>query len=488
MTKPLALRAKSLYPLADTLPSVNWRANAEKVSKYKGIHKNVGAIYDSSVCAFLRMKGIQIPPPRSEYHWEELFNDQFFNYWKERKIQWDEEAYSFAFTRLVKKFSHIQGLVMASLDQVGKEILTSEKATKSSGLPHLSKKAEVLDVDTDLAIAIANGRVAPPPAIAYYRTQVNKVRLVWGLPLSMILLEGQLMVPITEALKRTETPYVMGYTSMGIAGRINELSYCPVQFCLDWSKFDSTVPHRIIHSVFRVIKSWFTSVDETAFEVIVRNFCTCPILMPDLRIYKGRVRGIPSGSWFTQLVGSMCNLFLTEYISYIAQENIQKAVYLGDDSVLGMDRMPNLKNWERAASVLGMTVNSAKQVITHGHPHFLGHDWGGMMPVRPLEETIQRLATMERYVSFDSKLDLLNYRLNKAKALMIDNPSAYDFLVEYIKFLLGFESLKSVYTELIAGQLTTGTPIRLGWQKAEERDFTANHGVPVTFATQMLRR
>lgn len=480
--------AESWQERASVLPSVRWKATQQEVKRYLGAHKPVGKIYDSAVIAFLRTQNLPVPPARSEYRWEKLFNEQFFNYWSNPVISWNEEAYSHAYSKLVGKFSKIKHLKMAEYDDVRMEILLTEKKDKSSGYPFFRRKGDVIDVELPRAKAIATGRVAPPMAVAYHRTQVGKTRLVWGLPLSMILLEGRLMLPITQALRRANTPYTLGNTTMGMAGLLNRLSYCPVQYCLDWSKFDSTVPHRIIHSVFNVIKNWFDSVDDVAFDVIVRYFCTCPILMPDLRVYKGRVRGIPSGSWFTQLVGSMCNLFLTEYISYCIGEKIQGGVYLGDDSVLGMDRMPKLSSWEHAAREVGMCVNPSKQVITHGNPHYLGHDWGGLWPVRDIRETIDRLATMERYKLFEDKEALLQYRVAKAKAYLIDNPDAYDFIMKFLQFLVHYMSVRHAKIDICAGKLVTSSPIKVGWAKAKpDRPEYILPGFRSTVGLQILR-
>lgn len=487
-TKSLVSEAKTWRDRARDLPSFPWKATEREKNNYLRVHRSVGEIYDSAAVAFLRTQNIPVPPARSVYHWESLFGDQFFNYWVKPEVKWDEDGYAFAFTRLVKKFSKMKHLKMADFDDVKMEILLSEKKDKSSGYPYFRRKGDVIDLDIAKAKAIATGRVAPPMAVAYYRTQVEKTRLVWGLPLSVIALEGRLMLPITQALRRYNTPYSFGCTTMGMSGLLNRISYCPIQFCLDWSKFDSTVPHRVIHSVFNIIKSWFDSVDETMFDVIVRYFCTCPILMPDLRVYKGRVRGIPSGSWFTQLVGSMCNLFLTEYISYCIGENIQDSVYLGDDSVLGMDRMPKLENWERVARDVGMNINRSKQRITHGTPHYLGHSWGGIWPVRPIEETIQRMCTSERYKFFNSKEELLQYRVSKIKAYLIDNPDSYELVLKYLKFLLNYVSVRHVRIDICAGNLTTSSPMKVGWAKAmPDKPEYILPGFKSTVAQQILR-
>jgi len=384
----------------------------------------------------------------------------------------------------------MKGLKMVSLDVVQNEILLTDKSVKSSGAPLFTSKKEALSSgDLGRAKAISTGRVAPPPAVAYYRTQVSKTRLVWCLPLSMILVEGTYMVPIMEKIRCVKTPYTMGMTSAGIVGRMDKLSYSPVQYCLDWSKFDSTVPLKVLAACFSIIKSWFDSVDDTTFSLVQRYFCTCPLLMPDGYIYTGRRRGVPSGSWFTQLIDSLANMFLSNYIATINKDTILDGLYLGDDSVLAMPGMPNVKSWAEQAKKIGMMINPEKQEITHGKPHFLGHYWGEVAPGRPIDETVQRLATSERFKAFGSRAEYREYEFQRALALLVDNYESYDLIVEYLAYLLKVPAY-FVYLQLTNGQIMTGTSVRTSWALAQSQMQPYNRapdGRPVHLSHQILR-
>jgi hypothetical protein len=459
----LALDAKTLAQL-EQIPHCDWRATDQIISKYLSAHTDNGRIYDKAAVSYLEKLGIDIPPARSEYKKENLFNEQFFNYWKDPEIRWDREAFDFAYRNTRNAFACIGRLKPASLDEVCNEIQLTDKVEKSSGAPLFQRKGEALVKDLGRAKAIATGRVAPPPCVAYYRTQVGKTRLVWGYPLSMTLLEGTFMIPLMAALKKCETPFAMGYTSSGLTGRLANLSYSPVQYCLDWSKFDSTVPARVIAAAFDILKGHFDFVDETIWQVVTRYFRTCPILMPDLRIYKGRKRGVPSGSWFTQLVDSVCNMLLTQYIAYLSHEGIQETLVLGDDAVLAMSKMPDVNIWSDNAEKLGMVIHPTKQVVTHGHPHFLGHYWGDCFPTRPVEETIQRLATSERFHHFDSVYEQHEYRIDKAISLAVDNPLAYDLVIGYLAYIT-HQSKIFIYSTLSKESCKGSVHLR-GWSKA----------------------
>lgn len=453
---------------AINLPRKEWRAPEELKKKFFSSHRSVGEVYHGVVLRYFRIHGLPIPKPRSLYEKEALFNDAFFNYWDEKEPVWEERKFSRALNDLRRAYGSVKDLEMASLLDVAEDIL-EDKAAKSSGLPYLSRKGEVLEQDYNLALALQTGRVAPPPAVAYHRSQPGKVRLVWGYPGSMMLIEGRFMLAIDTALRMGEFPYTLGLTSSGIAGRLDGLSHSNVQYCLDWSGFDSTVPRRALHAVFDVIRDWFKEIDEEAWKLVVRYFVTCPILMPDGYIYSGRRRGIPSGSWFTQLVGSMVNHLLTKYISYVVEEPFYMEAFMGDDAVLGMGRMPTVSRWAGVAKQLGMRIHPDKQVICHGDIHFLQHTWGDQTPVRPVQDSLDRLATSERFIRFDSAKAYYAYIEDKAKSLIVDNPRAWTVITDFMAWMKD-EGGRNLYRQrLSCGNLMVGTTHRRGWAEADSK-------------------
>lgn len=471
------------------IPHTRWKASPELVKKYSFLHHEQGEVYHKAAVSFIKKMGMDIPPPRSVYQPGMLFSEQFFNYWKEVEINWNKDAWSFAKRKLFSAFNW-SNLTPLSLDDVAMHIITSDKKDKSAGLPTLAHKQDVMKEDLARAKAISTGRVAPPPCMALYRTQVNKARLVWGYPLSVTLIEGSFMIPLIEHIKSARYPYTLGLSSYGVNGRLARLAYCPIQYCLDWSKFDSTVSRQVISLAFNCVKRAFKSVDREAWNFVCRYFACGHILMPDGNIYTGRVRGIPSGSWFTQLIGSMCNYFLIHYISYVVGEGIERAVVLGDDSVIGMNRMPNVRKWESAAADIGMVIHPLKQKITHGHPHYLGHDWGSMYPVRPVDETIQRICTSERFDMKKTGRYEYEYLYQKAKALLVDNPDAYPILTEFMAYLRGFAkgSGPGIAYGMVAGTDQTGTNILTSWGKAHVTfDPRKTRGFKTTIIQQMWR-
>lgn len=175
---------------------------------------------------------------------------------------------------------------------------------------------------------------------------ISKPRLVWVYPAEMTLLEGQFAQPVIEALKNASW---MGWNINWMeCGRWmqrmdwTQYSGARASASHDFEQFDSRVLARWIKTAFSIISSGFTlsSTEQRALTFIERYFINTPLVW-----YRNGVvqkhRGIPSGSYFTQLVGTMVNMF---YCFYAQECNRsyprivkEASIWLGDDSRLVLD-------------------------------------------------------------------------------------------------------------------------------------------------------
>jgi len=455
----------------------------ELVKRIARFHRQVGPIYFGDAVYFLRKKGYTIPPPRSVYKPENLYNDQFWNYFKRERVRIDWPTFRKASQIMKRKFYvKPRSLRAARID----DVLSDIKLDTNAGLPTLKRKRDALYHDRRLALRILWGKEEPPPAVAFYRTQPGKVRLVWGYPLSMTLLEGTLMKPIVESLRGRKIPYPAWHTGVGLSGIVSRTGWSEIQFCLDWSKFDSTVPRKILNHVWEIISAWFdlTHNDTTMKLNAVKDyFLNAGIVMPGGFIFKGRARGIPSGSWFTQLIGSMVNYLIITYISLRLSQPVDFnwVLVFGDDAVVPIETFPNINGWASEAALLGMTIHPSKQVVTHSDPHFLGHRWSGSRWYRDIHDTLSSLATGERYPRYE---DYLKYSVDKAKALLIDNPAAKDLILEYLNFRLR-KRLPGTIT-FLRGTLLPATEVKTGiWQSMRHNWGTESDGFRKPYVVQM---
>lgn len=278
--------------------------------------------------------------------------------------------------------------------------------SRSSGLPHMLPKKECFTEDLAWAQSIVAGERKPHPCFAFARIQHGeagpKQRLVWGFPQSTTLIEATLARPLINLFLRIRTPMVIGYRRFEIAAIAGSIKLKKYQYGLDFSAFDSTVCPTLIGIAFDILGTWFTPSDdvESRLRLCEKLFINTQILMPDGNIY-AKKRGIPSGSYFTQLVGSIVNYLALQYgIIKLTGKAIGRdsVMVLGDDSLFGTGSRLDLDELESILARLGLKLNTSKtHVAKRGQPiHFLGHTWVHGVVDRPLIEVAKRLVYPER--------------------------------------------------------------------------------------------
>jgi len=170
----------------------------------------------------------------------------------------------------------------------------------------------------------------------------NRPRLVWVYPGSNICLEAQYAQPLMEAL--SDAPWI-GWSVNWLDGGKSRTRMFPPANCkaiasIDFSSFDSSVLARFIRKAFELIKECFelSEVEDVMFEFLVEYFVNTPLLLFDRVVQKHR--GVPSGSYFTQLIDTLVNMFYCFYVDE-TQSPIDGSrllasghVWLGDDSRL----------------------------------------------------------------------------------------------------------------------------------------------------------
>jgi len=95
-------------------------------------------------------------------------------------------------------------------------------------------------------------------------------------------------------------------------------------------------------------------------------------------------RGIPSGSQFTQLIGSICNMLIVRYLISTRDIMINQERYLGDDSLIlinnvALSRLRFNSLVYEAEKLFNMEINRSKIRITEktGDIKFLGYECQG---------------------------------------------------------------------------------------------------------------
>lgn len=246
------------------------------------------------------------------------------------------------------------------------------------------------------------------PDVGYTRTQLaditqsTKVRGVWGRAFHYILLEGCTARPLLEAVMNSSTFIMIGRDPVKTVPVLlsNTSAQCKWLTALDWQTFDATVNRFEIDTAFSLLKEKIifpTKEDEHCFEFCRVMFTHKKIAAPNGKIYWSH-KGIPSGSYFTSLIGSIVNRLRIEYLWRLKFNRGPTICYtLGDDSLIGDDYFYDPTEIAHNAHDLNWILNPSKTESSTipGEVTFLGRTSKGNVNQRDLKRCLRLLILPE---------------------------------------------------------------------------------------------
>lgn len=386
---------------------------AQRMSK-----DNLTVIFDDNVASVLTQQGYSIQEaPRSVYKVEKLY-EALSRY---APINATKPVYD-------EHFTHGVSLAYACFskpkDEPLLDILPFTPATiqlvtsNPSGSPGLTNygctKAESQTRALERGLQILGGEKGPEPCLAFKRTQFDdKTRLVWGYPYSMTAIEGLVAYPLIQRFKGGCTPMAFAIPSGALGTKLRVASYHNEwAYSLDMSAFDATISAELIKIAFKILRTWYDtkqvepisgkSVGEV-FNIIETYFITTPIVMPDLMLYTGKRHGVPSGSFFTQMIDSVVNVIIGGTISHRFNLNVPKQgiFVLGDDLLMWSNRRVNLDAISQfAAEHLHVKLHGSEKSSCYHYDdviHYLGRDWVNGLPTLAESDIIKRMVYPESF-------------------------------------------------------------------------------------------
>lgn len=292
----------------------------------------------------------------------------------------------------------------------------------SAGLTNYGKKKHESEYRAyERGLQQLKGEKKPEPCIAFKRTQFDdKTRLVWGYPYAMTAIEGIFARPLINQFKSGGTPMAFG-TETGVLGAKLRVSgyHNRYAYTTDVSSFDASAPKKLIEVAFNILATWFDleQVEPTsgvmyaqAYEMVRDYFIHTPIIMPDLNVYKGKKHGVPSGSYFTQLVDTIINVIYVGAIShrfnlFVGKEDVN---VLGDDVIFWSNRKIALEYMTQFASQLFSVEFNLKKSKSFRYDEiirYLGRDWDNGVPTIELDEILIRMTQPESYRKYPKDPD-----------------------------------------------------------------------------------
>jgi len=185
------------------------------------------------------------------------------------------------------------------------------------------------------------------PDVAFTRTQLSqikvkrKVRNVWGEAFHFVLLEGLFADSLIQMFSQQKDFYFIGKDPLLAVPLLIEemLSQCDYVYMFDWSGFDATVQEWEIRFAFECLESLITfpsDVEANIWRFVIELFIYRKIAAPDGMIYL-KTMGIPSGSCFTNIIGSITNFVRIQYLFYSLTRQFALVYTHGDDSLAGVN-------------------------------------------------------------------------------------------------------------------------------------------------------
>ncbi|DAZ87291.1 TPA_asm: RNA-dependent RNA polymerase [Arceuthobium sichuanense virus 6] len=183
------------------------------------------------------------------------------------------------------------------------------------------------------------------PDVAFTRTQLcqikvkRKVRNVWGEAFHYVLLEGLFADPLIQHFMQINSFYFIGHdpllaVPLLIEDILRESDYI---YMFDWSGFDASVQEWEIRFAFELLETLLifpTRVEQNVWHFIIELFIYRKIASPNGKMYL-KTLGIPSGSCFTNIIGSLVNYVRIQYLFKRLTDKIAQVYTHGDDSLAG---------------------------------------------------------------------------------------------------------------------------------------------------------
>ena len=328
------------------------------------------------------------------------------------------------------------------------EVVDKMTLDTSAGLTCFgTKKIDCVEYALTRAAQVLQGLKKPRPCLAGIRTQAKddggeywtieevlehykgKTRLVWMYPFEMTIIEGKFAIPLIDYFKKLRGPMTIGVPKGILGGRIfHEIERYRTVLALDYSKFDSTICSKLIKIAFRILKSLFgvfSEEDHKAWNRTMNFFLETTIVMPDGYLYVGKKHGVPSGSFFTQLIDSVVNAILIGAMSSRFKLGIhpRNFMILGDDALLGTpvritkSMLTEMSHWLR--TTCGIIMHPDKCMLK---AHYLGAYWKNGIPTRPLKEVIPKMRFPEGFREY-SKNPLI--RKTQVRGIFLSYSACY---------------------------------------------------------------
>lgn len=218
------------------------------------------------------------------------------------------------------------------------------------------------------------------PSVIFWRGQPNgnqehiKNRDVMGFDHLETIIALRYQPVVLDALRHTEAFMAwndLDYVDAGMTHILNTNGDRDI-ISVDFSGFDASVPGKLIHAAFDVLRSWFVEKDHAGLNWLERVCIETGVVTPD-GLALGRTGGVPSGLGFTNLIDCLCHMLIWYCVEQELGLHIRNLTVLGDDGVIvfeeGFSDMELISDY--VSGQFGMSVSADKGGVSKTSVRYL---------------------------------------------------------------------------------------------------------------------
>lgn len=290
--------------------------------------------------------------------------------------------------RVEKYIRTINKLKTVSTDTAVDSLIMSS----SSGFPYFERQSNIIDRirnDSKRSWKYKLTTHFNYPLTLAFRLQLRekdndivcKTRSIFMNPSSIKVDENRFFIPFYNHIRNNCKFYTTGKTGGELSATLKSTFYKfrnQSNFRLtstDFSSYDQTVKNELICLAFALIRKQFmlTKRENDLFERIVTYFCTSyvatnvGIIGPDLFI---KTHGIPSGSTFTNLIGTLVHAIMLEHIY---PGILDKSLICSDDNVF-ISTNKSIDHYNKTMNIFGM-LPKVEHYTSLRKFYYLGFNW-----------------------------------------------------------------------------------------------------------------
>lgn len=250
-----------------------------------------------------------------------------------------------------------------------------------------------------------------------------KSRFISAIDIMQVMMETKFARPFQQRMGRAKW-YAGGKDDASIHNHVYRMRkrMRKVWKSIDYSKYDQSIPAWLIHDAFDVVRAAFQGdehFDEELFK-IVRTDLIHKVFLDPVRGCVESNKGVPSGSMFTQIIDTLCNiLMISTYFRSVGIEKYEMMI-MGDDNLIYLKEETDLEAMEtylKRNFGIEMNATKVKKGTYDDSPEFLSRTWTPEGVYRDPREIIAKLCWPEKFRNYKQNPDLSPWMIMDAYML-----------------------------------------------------------------------